>query len=426
MLASHAEYDNAIRAERARMAMIRKAKLGGTPYQPPPGYRIEHTQIDGRQLSTVVADPEQAALMTAAFRRYSGGDLSLVTLADEMDELGLRTRYGTKVKANQFHKLLRSHYYLGAVPFAGEVYENGNHPALIDRATFDRVQAVMRAHAAAGEKRRMHNRYLKGSVFCGCCGKRLVFNLATGNGGNYAYLFCVGRRTDCPSRHLRVDHIEQAVLEHYATVQLSSAAAEKVRRAVWSYGQALRENHDSQLQRINRRLAAIQKKRDKLFDAYAADAMNLQQFKRKQKQLDQEQADINDLAAIATGTFQDIERLTELALAIATNAQSAYRSADHLERRMMNRAIFAQLLVSEDGVQDATLATPYADLLDEDFPKDLAPHGGRQGPENGQPRQPLAAGGWNEALMARPRGFEPLTIGSVAPQIPASPGSDRL
>lgn len=341
VLASHAEYDNAIRAERARMALTRKARLGGTPYQPPPGYRIVHTMVDGRKLSSVERDPEQAALMTAAFRRYSGGDISLVTLSDEMFELGLRTRNGRKAKANQLHKLLQNQYYLGKVPFRGEVHDNGKHPPLVDQGTFDRVQAVMRAHATAGEKRRTHNHYLKGSIFCGHCGRRLVFNLAAGNGGKYSYFFCVGRRSGCPSRHLRVDDIERAVLEHYRSVEISAESAAHVRAAVKQFGDALRETHDTQMQRFKRALAAIQRKRDKLFDAYAADAMSLDQFKRKQKQLDVEQGSIENLEFVAVETYEDIERLTDLALRIAENAYVAYCDGEHLERRMLNQAILS-------------------------------------------------------------------------------------
>ena len=295
VLASHAEYDNAIRAERARMAMTRKAQLGGTPFKPPPGYRLVHTMVDGRQLSTSELHPEQAELMRFAFERYSDGDISLVTLADEMYELGLRTWTGGKVKANQLHKLLQNPYYVGKVRFRGIVYDNAKHPALIDQAMFDRVQMIMRAHATSGERRRTHNHYLKGSIFCGHCGKRLVFNLATGSGGQYRYFFCVGRRQGCPSRHLSVEAIERAVADHYKTIQLAPSTVEKVRLAVESYGEALRDQHEAQTSRMRRRLAVIEQKRDRLFDAYAGGAMSLDQFKRKQQQLDGE-ASVRDSA----------------------------------------------------------------------------------------------------------------------------------
>jgi site-specific DNA recombinase len=414
VLASHAEYDNAIRAERARLAMIRKAQMGGTPYLPPPGYRLKRTNIDGRQLSVSEADPEQAALMTVAFRRYAGEDTSLVTLADEMYALGLRTSTGGKLKANQLHKQLRNPYYLGKVPFRGEIYEDGKHPALIDEATFDRVQQIMRAHATAGEKRRTHNHYLKGSIFCGHCGSRMVFNLAAGNGGKYAYFFCVGRRTGCPSKHLRVDRVEAAVTEHYARVQLTPTATARVREAVMRYGEALRDQHKDQMQRYRRRLALIQQKRDKLFDAYAAEAMSLAQFKRKQHQLDGEEADAQQLQAIAVHVFENVERISLLALRLAENACSAYREAEHLERRLMNQAIFKKLLITEDGIEETVLAQPFAELYDADFIADLEREAGElQGPTKANRGRLSSDRGWNETKMARPRGFEPLTFGSV-------------
>jgi site-specific DNA recombinase len=413
VLASHAEYDNAIRAERARMALTRKAKLGGTTYQPPRGYRLVRTSVDGRRFSQVEADPEQAALMTAAFRRYSSGDVSLATLSDEMYELGLRTTTGNKLKANLLHKQLRNPYYLGKVPFRGEVYEGGLHPALIDQDTFDRVQEIMRAHATAGEKR-THNHYLKGSIFCGHCGKRLVFNLAKGHGGQYAYFFCVGRRTGCPSRHSRVEDVEKAIERYYESIELSERAVAEISTAVRAFGDALRKQHAAQTLRFERRIALIQRKPDKLFEAFAADAMPLDQFKRKQKELNQEDADARHLQAIAVETYDNIEQLADLALEVATNAARKYRTADPLERRMMNQAIFKKLLISEDGIDAAVYETPFADLLAAGFIDDLkkataAVHAA----ETTNPGRLSSGRGWNETTMARPRGFEPLTFGSV-------------
>ena len=413
VLASHAEYDNAIRAERARLSLTRKAQMGGTPYLPPPGYRLKRTTVEGRQLSVSEADPEQAALMTVAFRRYASGDVSLVGLADEMHALGLRTATGGKLKANQLHRQLRNPYYLGKVPFRGEVYDGGKHPALIDQATFDRVQQIMRAHATAGEKRRTHNHYLKGTIFCGHCGGRMVFNLAAGNGGKYAYFFCVGRRTGCPSKHLPVDRVEAAVTEHYAHIQLTPTAVARVRNAVRRYGDALRDQHEAQTQRYQRRLAVIQQKRDKLFDAYAAEAMSLEQFKRKQKQLDTEEADARQLQAVAIHVFENIERIALLALKLAENATDTYRQAEDLERRLMNQAIYDKLLITEDGIESAVLAQPFAELYDQDFIAGLEQEASKLRAARTNNRGRLSSGrGWNETKMARPTGFEPVTSAS--------------
>jgi hypothetical protein len=45
--------------------------------------------------------------------------------------------------------------------------------------------------------------------------------------------------------------------------------------------------------------------------------------------------------------------------------------AEPLLRRMMNQAIFRRLLITEDGVQEAELEIPFADLLADGFATDL-------------------------------------------------------
>jgi hypothetical protein len=235
-----------------------------------------------------------------------------------------------------------------------------------------------------------------------------------GTGANTPTSSASADAAGCPSRHLRVEQVEKAIERYYETIQFTERTASEIRTAVHAFGAALRNQHEAQTRRFERRIAHIQRKRDKLFEAFAADAMALEQFKRKQKQLDQDGADARHLQTIAVETYDNIEELAELALQVATNAAHKYRAADPLERRMMNQAIFKKLLVSEDGIEAAIYETPFADLLAEDFAKDLE-HATADAlaPETANPGQLSAGRGWNETTMARPRGFEPLTFGSV-------------
>jgi site-specific DNA recombinase len=417
VLASHAEYDNAIRAERARLAMTRKAQLGGTPYKPPPGYTNISSDVEGRRFSTVEIDTVQAPLMATAFRRYSGGDMSLVTLSDEMYTVGLRSHLGGKICAQRLHVLLQSHYYLGKVPFRGVIYD-GKHPALIDRLTFDRVQEVMKAHSTAGEKRRTHNHYLKGTIFCGNCGGRMIYNLARNKQGNpYPYFFCLGRREGCQLPHLAVEDIEKAVERYYRTIQFSATTIAEAKAAVYDYIAALKSQHGAQTARHQRRLASIEKKFDRLFEAYAAEAMTMERFKRQQDKLDQETTDAKALLDIASGKFIKIKRLAQLALSLVKNAHATYMRAEPLTRRMMNQTIFTKLLVTEDGVVGAFLTQLFADLMSQDLIQDLQAATAELKAAKGQGTKnpdPLSQGrGWNEKVLARQERFELPTFGSV-------------
>jgi site-specific DNA recombinase len=413
ILATAAQYDNDIRAERTKMALVRKAQLGGTPYRALPGYRNLQQMVAGRRFSTIEVDETNGPLMTTAFCRYALGDISLVTLADEMEALGLRNQDGKTISGERLHKLMQNPYYLGKVPFNDVIYD-GNHMPLIDRATFDAVQEVMRAHCTAGEKRRTHNHYLKGTIWCGRCGKRLIFNLAVnGQGQAYPYFFCGGRREGCPQRYVRVDAVERAVVNYYATLERTPTEIAERQAAIRSYYEAERVTHAKHLSIQRERLSAIERRRDKLFDAYAADAIPLAQLKRQQDELSAEAAGTEAVLDIAATNWAKVEVLATRSMALAGDAQSAYEVAPPMLRRTMNQVFFKKLFVTDDSITAATLTDAYAELLAdglvEEIQRELAAKEGttpNAGPLSHDRRS-------NETHMARPERFELPTFGSV-------------
>lgn len=89
---------------------------------------------------------------------------------------------------------------------------------------YDRVQSLLDSSNVAGEKKRLHHHYLKGTIWCGCCGSRLIVTNARGKMGViYPYFVCVGRqrkRTSCTQRALSIDRVERVVEAHYRTVEM--------------------------------------------------------------------------------------------------------------------------------------------------------------------------------------------------------------
>lgn len=72
----------------------------------------------------------------------------------------------------------------------------GLHQPLTDMVTFNKVQDLLAARAARGTRERRHNHYLKGTLFCGVCGRGLSFQLAK---GRYEYLYCPGQKNRNPT-----------------------------------------------------------------------------------------------------------------------------------------------------------------------------------------------------------------------------------
>src|SRR5579864_7101111 len=128
--------------------------------------------------------------------------------------------------------MLRRDYYIGVVTWRGAKNPAGRHEALIDEATFKRVQEILDAHAHSGDRTHKHHHHLKGSIFCGYCGRRLIFSRVRGNGGVYEYFGCISRPKSgerCRSRHMLTDQVEQAVARYYIGVRLTARQREAIR-----------------------------------------------------------------------------------------------------------------------------------------------------------------------------------------------------
>lgn len=84
--------------------------------------------------------------------------------------------------------MLRNPYYIGVVKYCGRRVPNGRHPRLVDRDTFNRVQALLAARAVADDRPYRHHHYLRGSLYCADSGGRLLYGKHRGNGGGLRVL----------------------------------------------------------------------------------------------------------------------------------------------------------------------------------------------------------------------------------------------
>ena len=177
--------------------------------------------------------------MRLAFETFATGEYSITTLRDMLEEAGLRTR-PTKTRPakplsrNGLYRMLRDDYYIGVVTRAS-VKRKGRHEAIIDRRTFEQVQRLLAAHRLSGDRTKKHFHHLKGSIYCGHCGRRMVYGRHRGNGGVYEYFSCLShqsRRTTCGARHLAVDAVETAVEDYYRQIQLTLEQCQGVRQQI--------------------------------------------------------------------------------------------------------------------------------------------------------------------------------------------------
>ena len=397
IIAAKNQYESMQTSENVKRSLYQKAKHGGTYGWTRLGYLNDVDKLpDGRRVAIAVPDPERQVFMTHAFQLYATGEYSLSQLSDELYRLGLRSRPRKnrppqQVNAASLQRVLRDRYYLGEIVYKRgtpeeEVFD-GRHEALIDQETFDAVQIRLDEKRVAGERPQKRQHYLKGSVFCDECGRRLVYGLSRScTGKRYPYYFCVGRvKGSTCTTHTSISPklIEAAIQRYYVErpMQLTAKDIHKRTQAIEALvavsQQAVRQVRDAKTHLITK----LEAQQDALVDMrFEEKSISASVFKRRQAKLETE------IEAARTSLAETEQRLTidaqhlRMALELAGNVAEVYAQADEPTKRGYNQAFFKKLYVipewDEDGrlivrITRAELTEPYALLLADNLAVDV-------------------------------------------------------
>ncbi len=418
IMAAIAEFYSANLSTEVKKGSLQKAKNGGTPGIAATGYLNVQERIEGHPVATVIPDPDRADLIRFAFEAYATGEFTLRQLQVEMAERGLTCRPTAKypeapLSLSKLAKVLRNPYYLGIVTYNGIQYP-GRHERLVDVETFARVQQLMDGRVQAGEKQRIHQHYLKGTLFCRRCHSRLGMTYATGrHGGIYPYFFCLGRqrRNGCDLPYLQVDGVEERVERLYGRIQLSNDEVAALRAELQSLLAAEAGEAEKKQKRLERHIAKLNQQRyvwaDKVTQGSVPDDIGREKQALLARQLVSAQADLAELQA----TPADLSATLDQALALVSSCQTGYAQAEERLKRRWNQLFFKQVNLDVKEVCEPSLSPVIAALRPLPSPSPALgrrafPHKGQR---NNEPGLVLVGRGSSEEHLVGAEGLEPPT-----------------
>jgi site-specific DNA recombinase len=399
--------------KKVKMGLERKFANGGTVGPALIGYLNVREHVNDKEVRSVGLDEDRYRLVQVAFEAFATGEHSISTLRNLLESLGLRTRPTPKRPAkplsrNGVYRMLRNDYYTGIVTFKG-VKGDGRHPAIIDRATFEKVQQVLDSHRLSGDRSKKHNHYLKGSLFCGNCGRRLLYGRHRGNGGVYEYFSCIshqGLKVSCGAHYVPIDTVERKIENLYRSVQLTAVQVEAVRRDIEGQVGARLEVARKQSDHHQRRLRTLQDEQQKLIQLHYRNLVSEEVLQAEQQRIETERGQARRWVESATHEASEVMEALKEALALVEYCHQVYLAAEPMVRRLMNQAIFERFLVHTDdlgGEQQPVLAR--IDRIGQTYGQ-LATAGAGRSQENQSPQFP---GGFGSDViqMVRRAGLEP-------------------
>ena len=163
LLEGYAEFYSVELAEKVKRGLTEnalKAKAnGGTRTF---GYTVDkdrHYQID----------PPAAQIVREVFEMYADGK-KMKEIKDNLIARGINTNYSKSISYNFIQRMLSNRKYIGEYRF-GEIAIPDAMPAIVDKETFEKVQALLVKNKRAPSRHKAEDDYiLTTKLFCGHCG----------------------------------------------------------------------------------------------------------------------------------------------------------------------------------------------------------------------------------------------------------------
>jgi DNA invertase Pin-like site-specific DNA recombinase len=311
-----AEVESLQISSRTKRGLMNAVRKGHWCFGVPFGYRVENKRL--------VPDPETAPVVQRLFTLAADG----YTLK-ELERL-------TNIPKSTIQRILRSTVYAGEYVWRGIIIQT---PALIDRETFDRVQAMLSVrltHMPARTSAAQHP--LAGLVYC-ACGARCL--LLAGKSGRYRYYACKRRFSDeCDLPFVNAEKLERALVQALFE-QLKAIPLDEWERIVGEELQVLMSDLQRNKEALLRRQQAIQRKIEHLLTL-----LPQTQTARGivQRELDKLATELQQIEAERTQVEHDIEVLRSSTKGLAQNLRtllddlSTYENLSQRERRLVLRA----------------------------------------------------------------------------------------
>ena len=273
LLGVFAEFERSSIVERTIAGMERKAARGEwTGGSVPFGYRLDPER------RFLVPEPSEAAVVPQIFRRYTKRLEGSSALATWLTDRGLRTRNGKPFNVPAVLSILRNRAYVGEIFFRGSHYPAPHEP-LVDRALFERAQAVLAERSEDVSLRRSNQSeyLLTGLVKCARCGKRYVGASAKGNGGRYRYYVCFSRqrygKRSCDGDRLPADELEEAILAQLLSVLEREPVVREAIASAFEELSAEAPQREAELERLNAEAKRVGGSLDRYFRAFEEGSM---------------------------------------------------------------------------------------------------------------------------------------------------------
>ena len=288
----------------------------------PIGYKLAK-KMDGKNERTIYTKDEVLAPVITRIFKLSASGIGAKEIVKQLNDEGSTTNRGKLWHKNRVLAILKNETYTGTLIWnkrnkstgkdipkdPKEIYRiENNHPALIDKETYNTVQQFLKNRTfAVTHPRSVNSDYmLSGLAVCGKCGSRIIGGSAKSN--SYQYYTCQNYskrgKNVCDARAINrtkleefiISKIKDAILDEQHISELVALTNSELQKSIFTY--------QEKLANITANIAQLSERLKKLFDAIETGKLDISDSSARIKELREKIAELEGQRSDIVGKME--------------------------------------------------------------------------------------------------------------------------
>ena len=314
-----------------REGLARRVKEGWFVGLAPYGYK--NVRKNGR--GVVQVDPVPAANIKRIFTLYAYANLTLDGVTERVQAEGLVFRDSQpRFPRSSIHNILKDRAYIGEIEHRGQWYPGQQEP-LIDRETWDRVQALLGGSHYQGHALTFADEFMR-CAHCGhpITGERKTKQTKAGD-RHYIYYRCARyTQPGHPRIRVREEELDQQILALFDTMRIQDDSVRDWFRAVLaSQTQDTQAETRAQRQELMRQESLLASRQDKLLNLRLGEEIDQETYARKATEIRDQMASIKLQLDVVDRNRDELSELATKVFELSQSLREKWLSADFDQKR---------------------------------------------------------------------------------------------
>ena len=277
-------------------------------------------------------DPVQSRLVKRAFELYASEQYDIKTLAQKLEEMGLRNKQGNPVHFKVLYKMFRKPFYYGIIMYRGVAYQ-GSHKPIVKKELFDKVQKALDRRSYKHKTRFAY--VFQHLINCPKCDRRLRCISAR---NRYKYYNC--RHKNCEfSGSVSEGKVEAVFLDELRKIEFNDTEVEMFIRAVKQFRGDLRTTNTLQIRQVDMEASKLDQQLDEIMDKYLAKKLDDKEYKQMKMKLMNKRQEFNERKESLSKADEDICNQIEEIGKLLKKPVNAYFLADDEDKKRLVRSL---------------------------------------------------------------------------------------